>query len=394
MNPGSRTESDSNSSVPAYHDDARSDILNTSTVHAANILLRREAMPVSERENYFRSVNFKGPEWIPCQVTISHAAWIFHREPLEKLVLQHKWLFPDYEEGSKNFDNYDSGFGRRAGDDYTDNWGCRWETEVDGLWGQCVGNSLENWDDLGGLPTPDIETQDDYTVRDWNAIKSTIMENRAAGRTTRGSVGRYLFSRLWYVRGFENLMIDFATDEPGLQKLIDIIVDYRLAEEHRYFEIGVDCMGFGDDFGTQRESFISPMSFRRWITPALKRLFGPSKERGIIVHVHSDGYIMELVDDIIEAGADIINPQDLCNGVDDLQREVKGRICINLDIDRQTVVPFGSPNDIRELIKEEVMKLGSPEGGLQMLCGIYPPTSLENIESLFKALEEFRFYWS
>ena len=351
-------------------------------------------MPINERENYFRSVKFKGPEWIPCQVTISHAAWIFHREPLETLVVGHKWLFPDFEEGSINFDNYDSGFGRRAGERYTDNWGCRWENKGEGLWGQCVSHSLADWGDLDKLPIPDIETQDDYTVRDWDAIRRAIIESREAGRITSGSVGRYLFSRLWYLRGFEDLMIDFATDEPRLQKLIDIIVEYRLREEHKYFAIGVDKMGFGDDFGTQRMSFISPKSFRRWITPALKRLFQPSKERGLVVHVHSDGYIMELIDDIIEAGADVINPQDLCNGIDDLAREVKGRICINLDIDRQTVVPFGSPKDIRELIREEVMKLGSPEGGLQMLCGIYPPTPLENIEALFEALKEFRCYWS
>ncbi len=44
---------------------------------------------------------------------------------------------------------------------------------------------------------------------------------------------------------------------------------------------------------------------------------------------------MELVDEFIVAGVSIVNPQDLCNGIDNLAREVKGRVCIDLDIDRQ-----------------------------------------------------------
>ena len=89
----------------------------------------------------------------------------------------------------------------------------------------------------------------------------------------------------------------------------------------------------------------------------------------------------------------IINPQDLCNGIDHLARDVKGRVCITLDVDRQTIVPFGSPKEIRGLIEEEVRKLGSPEGGLAFVCGIYPPTSPENVDAVCSAMEEFRTYW-
>ena len=59
---------------------------------------------------------------------------------------------------------------------------------------------------------------------------------------------------------------------------------------------------------------------------------------------------MELVDILIECGATIVNPQDLVNGIDDLAREVKGRVCIDLDIDRQKIVPFDTPAEIRDLI--------------------------------------------
>ena len=108
---------------------------------------------------------------------------------------------------------------------------------------------------------------------------------------------------------------------------------------------------------------------------------------------HSDGYIMDLLDDLILAGVTIINPQDLCNGIDNLRRELKGRICIRLDVDRQTIVPYGSRREIHELVEEEVRVLGSPEGGLELIAGIYPPTPPENVDALADAFEEFRTYW-
>jgi hypothetical protein len=119
----------------------------------------------------------------------------------------------------------------------------------------------------------------------------------------------------------------------------------------------------------------------------------PCREAGCHVALHSDGYIMELMDEFHDCGVTIINPQDLCNGIDDLAREVKGRFCLRLDIDRQVIVPFGTRQEIRDLIEEEVRKLGSPQGGLEMIAGIYPPTPAENVDALCEAMEEFRTYW-
>ena len=45
------------------------------------------------------------------------------------------------------------------------------------------------------------------------------------------------------------------------------------------------------------------------------------------------------------------------------------------------------------LIEEGVRKLGSPKGGLELVCGIYPPTPPENVDAIACAFEEFREYW-
>jgi len=179
-----------------------------------------------------------------------------------------------------------------------------------------------------------------------------------------------------------------------LPRLVAMVRDYNQVIVDKWLEMGVDRVAFGEDLGTQTASMISPRDFAKWITPAYTKLMKPCREKGTLVALHSDGYIMELMDEFIKCGIDIINPQDLCNGIDALAAEVKGRMCIRLDIDRQTIVPFGTPQEIHDLIEEEVRKLGSPQGGLELLCGIYPPTPAENVDALCEAMEEFRtYYW-
>jgi hypothetical protein len=58
-------------------------------------------------------------------------------------------------------------------------------------------------------------------------------------------------------------------------------------------------------------------------------------------------------------------------------------------VDRQRVTFGGTPQEIDDLIREEVEKLGAPEGGLMMISGLYPGTSIENAEAVANALEKY-----
>ena len=50
----------------------------------------------------------------------------------------------------------------------------------------------------------------------------------------------------------------------------------------------------------------------------------PALEAGCIVHMHSDGDIRSLVDDLILSGVQVINLQDLVNGIDWIRERLKG----------------------------------------------------------------------
>jgi len=105
--------------------------------------------------------------------------------------------------------------------------------------------------------------------------------------------------------------------------------------------------------------------------------------------MHTDGHIIPIIRDLIDCGVSVVNPQIRANGLDNLVRECKGKVCVSLDLDRQ-MFPFCSPADIDAHIREAVEKLGAPEGGLWLTAECGPDVPLDNIEAICQALETYR----
>jgi hypothetical protein len=347
---------------------------------------------VNDRDNYLRTASLTGGEWIPSSIHISGASWRQLRKEAEEVLARHPVLFPGFEKGKLDFDNPTFGPAYRE-ELYFDNWGCGWDNLWGGLEGQVKVHPLADDAAFDSYHAPDPLAKSERGDRgDWDEIRANATAARERGDLVMAHADRF-YERIHFLRGFGQLMIDFATEPPTLPRLIDIVFRHNMRLVEQWLDIGFDVITFGDDFGTQTAAMMSPATFDRWLAPSYARMMQACRRAGAHVYLHSDGYIMELMDSLLRCGVSIINPQDLCNGIDDLAREVKGRVCISLDIDRQRIIPFGTRQEIRELIEEEVVKLGSPRGGLMFVAGIYPPTPAENVDALCCALEEFRTYW-
>jgi len=196
------------------------------------------------------------------------------------------------------------------------------------------------------------------------------------------------------MRGYENLIFDMVDEEPRLYELIQMVEEFNMAIIKRYIELGAEWIGYPEDLGMQVGPMLSPPHFCRYIKPSYQRLMAPARKAGCIVHMHSDGDIRSLVDDLVDGGVEVINLQDLVNGIDWIADKLAGKICIDLDIDRQRITRFGTPVEIDALIRKEVEKLGSAQGGLMMVFGLYPGTPLENVKALMDAMERYATYYS
>jgi uroporphyrinogen decarboxylase len=342
---------------------------------------------MTERENYLRTIEFHHPEWIPCRVDLSPGTWRTFREELEEVVLRYPRIFRGYRKGDTDFDALPPVYGDRY---YRDNWGCLWQNIQEGIEGQVVEHPLADWSALDTYRLPDPLKKAERSERDWDAIRRDIRERKEKKLPTTGN-GERLFDRLYFLRGFENLMIDIATDAPELPRLIDMLLEYELQLIQEWLELGVDVIAFHTDIGTQMGLMISPGSFRKYLKPLFKEIFTTCRKAGTHVYLSSDGCLLEIVDDLVECGVSMHDPQFRANTLEGIARAYKGKLCINLDMDRQ-MFPFCSPADIRDQVKQAVETLHSPEGGFMIFASVSGhDVPLRNIEAMCEAFEEFCF---
>lgn len=341
---------------------------------------------MTHRENWLRVVEYRRPEWIPCSVSLAPLTWKTHREALEDVALRHPRLFPGFRKGTTDFDAFGPVY--RQGERFRDNWGCVWFNAIGGLEGQVVEHPLADWNNLRRWSPPDPATQSERGERNWTAIREHVAAAKARGDLIWGD-GERLFDRLYFLRGFDNLMADIATDEPRLGDLIAILLDYEKRLVGMWLELGVDVVGFHTDIGAQNALMISPAKFRKWIKPMFADLFGMVRDAGAHVYLSSDGRLVDIVDDLIEIGVSVHDPQLRANTLDGIVAKYRGRLCANVDLDRQ-MFAFCTPEDIRAQVREVVDRMYLPDGGLMLSGSVWDAnTPIENIEALCDALEAY-----
>lgn len=339
-------------------------------------------------QNYLRTIEFQDPEWIPCVVSIIPATWRKYGEGVEEIVLNHPKLFPGYKKGDFKRMKLNRSYQKGR---WKDVWGIIWENIEEGLASAPVEAEapLRNWEDLKNYSAPDPLLFDWFGEKiDWEERRKELEQTKKEGNLARGGlVHGFMYMWLYYLRGFSNFMMDIGTGEPKLNRLIEMVLEYNLKLVNKWIEVGAEAIYFGDDLGLQRSLPISPADWRKWLKPCYGKLFGTCREAGVYVYLHSDGHMLEIINDLIECGVNIINPQIRANGLEGFEKIAKGKVCIHLDLDRQ-LFPFARPNEINRHIREAVSRLNSEEGGLMLHAECEPDVPLRNIEAICEVLEE------
>ena len=349
---------------------------------------------MDHRTNVLKAIRFESPEYIPMVFHINAACWHhYDHAPLQDLMEAHRFLFPDFKRQEAVEPHYTPN--ERKDAPYTDPWGCVWQTMDDGITGTVREHPLADWSRFGAYRPPDPDTTDGIFPLDWTALREYVERRKARGELVIGGLPHgHTFMRLMDIRGYENLVCDMMDRDPRLTTLLGMLEEFNRACVMRWLSLEPDIMAYPEDLGMQRGPMLSPDNFREYIRPVYQRLMSPARERGCVVHMHSDGDIRTLVDDLIGGGVDVLNLQDTVNGIEWIAGRLAGRLCIELDIDRQDVTARGTPRQIDELIREEVRALGSTRGGLMMIYGLYPGVPLENVRALMDAMEKYAPYYS
>ncbi len=199
-----------------------------------------------------------------------------------------------------------------------------------------------------------------------------------------------------YVRGVEQILMDVVANTEVAKTVFRKIADFYSEYARRTLQAAggnVDIFFTGDDFGTQDNTFLPVDTWRNLLREGFRRFVDIGHEFGCKVAHHTCGCVTPLLPDLVECNLDILNPlQPDCSKMD--YRRVKekfgDRICFHGGISIQKTMPYGSPEDVRNEVKDRVKKLAG-DGGY-ILCtahNIQTDTPIENIITLFDAYKEF-----
>ena len=197
--------------------------------------------------------------------------------------------------------------------------------------------------------------------------------------------------------GFENFMMKLVAE----RDLVEYWLDSKLAHDfdilEKYLRLAgpyLEAIQLNDDFGTQQALQISPRLYREIFKPRQKKWIEFVKARtSAKIFMHSDGAIEQILPDFVEIGIDILNPlQTSARGMD--PQLIKTKYGRHLSfwgggIETQTTLPFGSPEDISNEVRER-MRILSPGGGFVFapIHNIQPDISPEKILTVFQTVAQ------
>ena len=331
---------------------------------------------VNSRERVLKAVDFKKPDQVPNGCYNLAVPPGPRCEALRRLFERYP---PDFAEASGMARTLEWGSSWQKGM-YKDGWGVVRRNLQDGIIGQPVSHPLADWENFRTYQFPDpLDGMED--------IEESVRKADRDKYLLAGGGG--VWHMLHALRGFENVMMDIIQGRRELIALIDRLVDFNLKRLKPILELNPDGVMFGDDWGMQRRLMIRLEQWRQYFRPAYKRMFDFVRREGKHIFFHSDGCVMDILQDLHEIGVNAVNIQVSLMGVENIRSKFGGKLCIAADVDRQYTLPFGTTGEVRNLVRDIILGFKKLAGGLILYGEIGPDVSIENAESMLKALQDY-----
>lgn len=290
----------------------------------------------------------------------------------------------------------------------TDVWGCLWKMdESRDLYYNQYTYPLESFptleEGLKDYKIPDLAQHSDIIIKDLeeqvrNISDYGVIVDRNCAGLTEVSLR---------VRGYETWFLDTVIDPAGVEKLLDIVLEYKI----QYWDLVIDWLTDNnlldtisvfaecDDLGTQTSTLLEPGYLRQTVISRFRQLWYHMKKRvpGIKIFMHTCGAVRELIPDLIEAGLDIYNPVQFSAAGMDLKGLKKdfGRDLVfwGGGVNTQTTLKTGSPEEVSDEVKS-IIDIMAPGGGFVFTTvhNIQEDVPPENFWAMWDTLMEYGKY--
>jgi len=200
-----------------------------------------------------------------------------------------------------------------------------------------------------------------------------------------------IYERGYNLMGFLEFMTSLAEKPAAIHQLLDKITDYKVGFAEKVVEMGFKVAHHGDDLGTQEGTLFSREMFHEFILPRIKRMWQPYNDAGIPIMMHSCGNLTDFIGDLIDIGLRVLEPVQPCMDLAYIKREFGKDLVFWGGIDTQTVLPFGKPEQVKEMARKTIRTLGAGGGHIigpsQEIMNDVP---IENVKALVETIVEER----
>lgn len=339
---------------------------------------------MNSRERVNRAIEFNSPDRVPISHALLPAAQLKYGEPLEEILKEFREDFGwDYLDDLPREDFpplYKKGHQK-------DDFGTVWNVEWEGICGIPMTYPIKDLDQFRMYQWPEVFSAGPPDYRQY----SGHMVGGTGEWYPRGAWITY-FEQMQQLIGMEKFFMDLAGEPDELIPFMDQMLAFNLAWIDKWIDLDYDGLQFADDWGGQNRLLVKPETWRRLFKPRYAQMFKKVRDSGRHVWFHSDGFINDIIPDLIEIGVDVINIQIAVMGYDWVAENMRHKVAIRTDIDRQFILPFGSPQEVREEVERTFEACGSSKGGI-IACGeVGPDVPLENIRAMYQAFLEFGSY--
>jgi hypothetical protein len=140
-----------------------------------------------------------------------------------------------------------------------------------------------------------------------------------------------------------------------------------------------------DDWGAENALLISPAMWVEYFKPLYRDYVEMAHAHDKFALMHSDGHILSIYPHLVEIGVDALNSQLFCMPIEELGARFKGQITFWGELDRQHILPFGTPEDVHAAVQRVRAALWDDRGGVIGQAEINKGYPLENIRAFFEA---------
>lgn len=273
------------------------------------------------------------------------------------------------------------------GGGFYDEWGILHRVSDGGVSYPCEG-PIRRREDLQTYEPPDPHAP--HRLADLKAAVDRFGGERAVVFLTHEA---FEFSH--YLYGMDNLLMDYI-EEPGfVHELAELVIDYKIEVARAAIEMGADVIVSGDDYAHRHGPIMSVRHFEEFSLPYIERQVRTAHEAGVPFIKHTDGNIWSILDQMVAAGIDAIDPIEPIAGMDigEVKNRYGDRIAVIGNVDCTEILTRGTADDVVNAVRETIAK--ASVGGGHILASsnsIHPGVRPENYAAMVGAARRFGVY--